>query len=225
MAGITADDVDVAEVHDCFTIAEIVASEDLGFFAPGEGPRAVDEGRTALDGDRPINTSGGLKSKGHPGGCFGRRPGGRDLPSATRRSRRTPGQESRRSKLALPTTWAVPAAPASSTSSGWSRLAWPAISTPQTSTSGWWKTAPANGHPLQRMRPSVTRSTADVPRLPQFQHRMARIQRPGHAEHIHLHFSRTRLLGAEGVWPQQSLLQRHSHVGGRTSHKCPHHWG
>ncbi len=71
MAGITADDVDVAEVHDCFTIAEIVASEDLGFFAPGEGPRAVDENRTALDGDRPINTSGGLKSKGHPVGASG----------------------------------------------------------------------------------------------------------------------------------------------------------
>ena len=71
MAGITADDVDIAEVHDCFTIAEIVASEDLGFFAPGEGPRAVDEGRTALDGDRPINTSGGLKSKGHPVGASG----------------------------------------------------------------------------------------------------------------------------------------------------------
>ena len=71
MAGITADDVDVAEVHDCFTIAEIVASEDLGFFAPGEGPRAVDEGRTALDGDRPVNTSGGLKSKGHPVGASG----------------------------------------------------------------------------------------------------------------------------------------------------------
>ena len=71
MAGITADDVDLAEVHDCFTIAEIVASEDLGFFAPGEGPRAVDEGRTALDGDRPINTSGGLKSKGHPVGASG----------------------------------------------------------------------------------------------------------------------------------------------------------
>ena len=71
MAGITSDDVDLAEVHDCFTIAEIVATEDLGFFAPGEGPRAVDEGRTALDGDRPINTSGGLKSKGHPVGASG----------------------------------------------------------------------------------------------------------------------------------------------------------
>ena len=71
MAGITAGDVDLAEVHDCFTIAEIVASEDLGFFAAGEGPRAVDEGRTALHGDRPINTSGGLKAKGHPVGASG----------------------------------------------------------------------------------------------------------------------------------------------------------
>ncbi len=71
MAGITANDVDLAEVHDCFTIAEIVASEDLSFFSPGEGARAVDEGRTALNGDRPINTSGGLKAKGHPVGASG----------------------------------------------------------------------------------------------------------------------------------------------------------
>ena len=71
MAGIGPNDIDVAEVHDCFTIAEIVASEDLGFFAPGEGPHAVDEGRTARSGDRPINTSGGLKAKGHPVGASG----------------------------------------------------------------------------------------------------------------------------------------------------------
>jgi acetyl-CoA acetyltransferase len=71
MAGITPQDVQMAEVHDCFTIAEIIATEDLGFFEPGEGPRAVDEGRTALIGDRPINTSGGLKSKGHPVGASG----------------------------------------------------------------------------------------------------------------------------------------------------------
>ena len=71
MAGVTSEDIQLAEVHDCFTIAEIVASEDLGFFAPGEGPRAVDEGRTSLAGDIPINTSGGLKSKGHPVGASG----------------------------------------------------------------------------------------------------------------------------------------------------------
>ena len=71
MAGVTPDDIDLAEVHDCFTIAEIVATEDLGFFAPGEGPRAVAEGRTALDGDHPINTSGGLKAKGNPVGASG----------------------------------------------------------------------------------------------------------------------------------------------------------
>ncbi len=71
MAGVTPKDIQVAEVHDCFTIAEIIATEDLGFFAPGEGARAVDEGRTALTGDKPINTSGGLKAKGHPVGASG----------------------------------------------------------------------------------------------------------------------------------------------------------
>jgi len=71
MADVTPDDIDVAEVHDCFTIAEVMASEDVGFFARGEGGRAAEEGRTARDGDRPINTSGGLKSKGHPVGASG----------------------------------------------------------------------------------------------------------------------------------------------------------
>ena len=71
MAGVTPRDIQLAEVHDCFTIAEIIATEDLGFFAPGEGPRAVDEGRTSRDGDMPINTSGGLKAKGHPVGASG----------------------------------------------------------------------------------------------------------------------------------------------------------
>ena len=71
MAGVTADDIQVAEVHDCFTIAEIIATEDLGFFAPGEAHHAVDEGRTSLTGDKHINTSGGLKSKGHPVGASG----------------------------------------------------------------------------------------------------------------------------------------------------------
>ena len=71
MAGVTANDVQLAEVHDCFTIAELVAIEDLGFFEPGEGYKAVAEGVTARDGSKPINTSGGLKAKGHPVGASG----------------------------------------------------------------------------------------------------------------------------------------------------------
>ncbi len=71
MAGITPRDVDFAEVHDCFTIAEVVDSEDLGFFEKGQGYRAARESRTARDGDIPINPSGGLKSKGHPIGATG----------------------------------------------------------------------------------------------------------------------------------------------------------
>jgi acetyl-CoA C-acetyltransferase len=71
MAGLTSADVQVAEVHDCFTIAEVIATEDLQFFNPGEGWRAAEEGQTARSGPRPVNTSGGLKSKGHPVGASG----------------------------------------------------------------------------------------------------------------------------------------------------------
>ena len=72
IAGITPKDVNFAEVHDCFTIAEIVVSEDLGFFEKGCGGSAVEEGLTSLEkGKIPINTSGGLKSKGHPVGATG----------------------------------------------------------------------------------------------------------------------------------------------------------
>jgi len=71
MAGITPGDVDVAEVHDCFTIAEIVAYEDLGFCEPGKGGPLVENGQTNIDGKVAVNTSGGLKAKGHPVGATG----------------------------------------------------------------------------------------------------------------------------------------------------------
>lgn len=71
MAGLTPDDIQFAEVHDCFSMAEILHLEDLGFFEPGHGYKAVGEGLTALDGPKPINTSGGLKCKGHPVGATG----------------------------------------------------------------------------------------------------------------------------------------------------------
>jgi len=71
MAGVKPADIKLAEVHDCFTVAEILATEDLGFFKPGEGWKAAEEGKTARTGSRPINTSGGLKSKGHPVGASG----------------------------------------------------------------------------------------------------------------------------------------------------------
>ena len=71
MSGFTPDDIQFAEVHDCFSIAELLHIEDLGFFKPGEGYKATAEGQTRLDGSKPINTSGGLKSKGHPVGATG----------------------------------------------------------------------------------------------------------------------------------------------------------
>ncbi|WP_248515473.1 thiolase family protein [Salinarchaeum laminariae] len=71
MAGIGPDDVDVAELHDMFTILEFLQMEGLGFADPGEAWKHVEEGRTDRDGELPINTSGGLKSKGHPLGASG----------------------------------------------------------------------------------------------------------------------------------------------------------
>ena len=71
MAGIKPKDVDVAEVHDCFTIAEILAYEDLGFCEEGNGGKLVQEGVTEIGGKLPVNPSGGLKSKGHPVGATG----------------------------------------------------------------------------------------------------------------------------------------------------------
>jgi len=71
MADVEPRDLDLAEAHDCFTIAEIIAYEDLGFCSPGKGGKLVEEGATALEGEIPVNTSGGLKSKGHPVGATG----------------------------------------------------------------------------------------------------------------------------------------------------------
>ena len=71
MAGLGPNDIQFAEMHDCFTIAEIIACEDLGFVKKGDGGRYALEGCTALTGPRPVNTSGGLKAKGHPVGATG----------------------------------------------------------------------------------------------------------------------------------------------------------
>ena len=70
-AGLTHKEIDLVEVHDCFTIAEICAIEDLGFCKKGEAGRLTAEGATALNGDLPVNTSGGLKACGHPVGATG----------------------------------------------------------------------------------------------------------------------------------------------------------
>lgn len=87
-------DVDFLEVHDCFTVAEILALEDLGFFASGEARAAALQGETTRDGRLPVNPSGGLKAKGHPIGAtgagqvvevfeqFNGRAGGRAVPHA-----------------------------------------------------------------------------------------------------------------------------------------------
>lgn len=71
MSGLTPRDVQFAEVHDCFSMAELLHIEDLGFFPEGEGFKAVAEGATRRTGPKPINTSGGLKCKGHPVGATG----------------------------------------------------------------------------------------------------------------------------------------------------------
>ena len=70
-AGITVDDVSFAEVHDCFTIAELLSVEAMGLAAPGQGMAVIGEGQTAASGRLPVNRSGGLKAKGHPVGATG----------------------------------------------------------------------------------------------------------------------------------------------------------
>jgi acetyl-CoA C-acetyltransferase len=70
-AGVAASDVDFAEVHDCFTGAEVMATEALGLFEDGEGGPAAAQGRSKLGGETPVNPSGGLKAKGHPIGATG----------------------------------------------------------------------------------------------------------------------------------------------------------
>ena len=71
MADVRPEQISLAEVHDCFTFAELMAYEDLGFCKPGEGGKLVESGQTRLGGLTPINTSGGLKAKGHPVGATG----------------------------------------------------------------------------------------------------------------------------------------------------------
>ena len=71
MAGVKPQDIDVAEVHDCFTVSEILAYEDLGFAKPGEGAGLIEKKQTYVDGKIPVNVDGGLLSKGHPIGATG----------------------------------------------------------------------------------------------------------------------------------------------------------
>ena len=71
MAKMEPAEIDIVEVHDCFTIAEICAIEDLGFFKKGTGGKVIEDGVTAIDGDLPVNPSGGLKACGHPVGATG----------------------------------------------------------------------------------------------------------------------------------------------------------
>lgn len=70
-AGVSPEDIDVVEIHDCFSMTEMLAIEELGFFNKREGWLAVEQGRTKATGDKPVNTSGGLLSRGHPIGATG----------------------------------------------------------------------------------------------------------------------------------------------------------
>jgi acetyl-CoA C-acetyltransferase len=71
MSGIKPEEINVAEVHDAFTVLEIAISEEIGFFKKGEGKLALQNGVTKINGEKPINTSGGLRARGHPLGATG----------------------------------------------------------------------------------------------------------------------------------------------------------
>ncbi len=106
MAGITPGDVDMAEVHDCFTITEILDIEDLGFFDKGKGGVASLDGETALTGRIPVNTSGGLLAKGHPIGATGIARAHRVLVAAARGRRRASGRDAQRHRAPAQRRWA-----------------------------------------------------------------------------------------------------------------------
>ncbi len=71
MANLKPEDINIAELHDAFTVLELAISEEIGLFRRGEAKEALEEGRTKIEGDKPINTSGGLKARGHPLGATG----------------------------------------------------------------------------------------------------------------------------------------------------------
>lgn len=71
VANVTTKDIDVAELHDCFTIAELIEMEDIGFCKKGNGKQLIEDGATEIEGTIPINPCGGLKAKGHPLGGTG----------------------------------------------------------------------------------------------------------------------------------------------------------
>ena len=96
MAGVGPTDIDCAEVHDCFTITEILDIEDLGFVEKGDGGRASLEGETSLTGRIPVNTSGGLLAKGHPIGATGVAQITECWWQLTRRRRRAPSERPQR---------------------------------------------------------------------------------------------------------------------------------
>lgn len=99
-AKLKPEDIDVAEVHDCFTIAELMAIEDIGFVKKGEGGPATLNGRTALDGEVAINTSGGLKACGHPVGATGIKQIV-ELTWQLRASKETEGRQRKDAEIAL----------------------------------------------------------------------------------------------------------------------------
>ena len=115
-AGVTLDDLDFVETHDCFTIAELIEYEAMGLAAPGEGYRVVREGIAEKGGELPINPSGGLKSKGHPIGATGVSHARHGLPAAHERSGRH--ADPRRRSSPASSTWAAPRSP--TTSRSWS---------------------------------------------------------------------------------------------------------
>ncbi len=94
-AGLGPQDMDVAEVHDATAMGEIIQVENLGFVPAGEGGPAAERGEFALGGRLPVNTSGGLESRGHPLGATGLGPAARADDATARRGRCTPGARAR----------------------------------------------------------------------------------------------------------------------------------
>ena len=226
MAGVGPEDVQVAEVHDCFTIAEIIATEDLGFFAPGEGSPRRGRGPHCPHRRPAYQHFRRSQVQGAPGGRVGRGPGHRGLPPTSGRGRPPAvaqpqpgsgldpqrGRHRRHLRRQHPAAGlGSPVQPVRSRSKRYDHRS------EQLRNQGVhrriflrvFERRPADGHPVQRLRQAVRRAAEHVPGLPRARRFLVRVQGSGNLGGLHLHLRGAPGNGCSGLRTGQPLLLRH----------------